>query len=39
MLDRIDQINGEAVAEIQSAGTSAALEELRIRHLGQIGRA
>jgi phenylalanyl-tRNA synthetase alpha chain len=35
MLDRIDQIHDEAVAEIQSAGTSAALEELRIRHLGR----
>jgi phenylalanyl-tRNA synthetase alpha chain len=35
MLDRIDQIHDEAVAEIESAGTSAALEELRIRHLGR----
>jgi phenylalanyl-tRNA synthetase alpha chain len=35
MLDRINQIHDEAVAEIESAGTSAALEELRIRHLGR----
>jgi phenylalanyl-tRNA synthetase alpha chain len=35
MLERIDQIHDEAVAEIESAGTSAALEELRIRHLGR----
>jgi phenylalanyl-tRNA synthetase alpha chain len=35
MLERIDQIHDEAVAEIQTAGTSAALEELRIRHLGR----
>jgi phenylalanyl-tRNA synthetase alpha chain len=35
MLDRINQIHDEAVAEIESAGTAAALEELRIRHLGR----
>src|SRR5215207_9245702 len=35
MLERIDQIHDAAVAEIQSAGTSAALEELRVRHLGR----
>jgi phenylalanyl-tRNA synthetase alpha chain len=35
MLDRIDQIHDEAVAEIESAGTAGALEELRIRHLGR----
>jgi phenylalanyl-tRNA synthetase alpha chain len=35
MLERIDRIHDEAVAEIESAGTSAALEELRIRHLGR----
>ena len=35
MLDRINAIHDEAVAEIEGAGTSAALEELRIRHLGR----
>jgi len=35
MLDRINQIHDEAVAEIESAGTAAALEELRVKHLGR----
>jgi phenylalanyl-tRNA synthetase alpha chain len=35
MLDRIDQIHDAAVAEIESAGTAASLEELRVRHLGR----
>jgi len=35
MLERINQIHDEAVAEIESADTAAALEELRIRHLGR----
>jgi phenylalanyl-tRNA synthetase alpha chain len=35
MLDRINQIHDGAVAEIEAADTAAALEELRIRHLGR----
>src|SRR5213078_624012 len=35
MLDRIDHIHDAAVAEIESAGTAAALEELRVKHLGR----
>ena len=35
MLDRIEQIHDAAVAEIASAGTTASLEELRVRHLGR----
>jgi phenylalanyl-tRNA synthetase alpha chain len=35
MLDRIDAIHDAAVAEIESAGTAAALEELRVKHLGR----
>jgi phenylalanyl-tRNA synthetase alpha chain len=35
MLERIDQIHDAAVAEIESAGTAAALEELRVKHLGR----
>src|SRR3954449_7470647 len=35
MLDRIEQIHDAAVAEIESAGTAASLEELRIKHLGR----
>jgi phenylalanyl-tRNA synthetase alpha chain len=35
MLDRINQIHDEAVAEIESAGTAASLEELRVKHLGR----
>jgi len=35
MLDRIEAIHDAAVAEIESAGTAASLEELRVRHLGR----
>jgi phenylalanyl-tRNA synthetase alpha chain len=35
MLDRIDAIHDAAVAEIQAAQTAAALEELRVKHLGR----
>src|SRR5205809_4611698 len=35
MLDRIEQIHAAAVAEIESAGTAASLEELRVKHLGR----
>jgi phenylalanyl-tRNA synthetase alpha chain len=35
MLDRINQIHDGAVGEIEAADTAAALEELRIRHLGR----
>jgi phenylalanyl-tRNA synthetase alpha chain len=35
MLDRIEQIHDAAVAEIESAGTAASLEELRVKHLGR----
>jgi phenylalanyl-tRNA synthetase alpha chain len=35
MLERIDQIHDAAVADIESAGTAAALEELRVKHLGR----
>jgi phenylalanyl-tRNA synthetase alpha chain len=35
MLDRIEAIHDAAVAEIESAGTAASLEELRIKHLGR----
>jgi phenylalanyl-tRNA synthetase alpha chain len=35
MLDRINEIHDGAVAEIEAADTAAALEELRIRHLGR----
>jgi phenylalanyl-tRNA synthetase alpha chain len=35
MLDRIDEIHAAAVAEIQAADTAAALEELRVKHLGR----
>src|SRR3954451_12247257 len=35
MLDRIEAIHDAAVAEIDSAGTAAELEELRVRHLGR----
>jgi phenylalanyl-tRNA synthetase alpha chain len=35
MLDRIEQIHDDAVAEIQSAGSAASLEELRVKHLGR----
>jgi len=35
MLDGIEAIHDAAVAEIESAGTAASLEELRVRHLGR----
>jgi phenylalanyl-tRNA synthetase alpha chain len=35
MLDRIEAIHAAAVAEIESAGTAASLEELRVKHLGR----
>src|SRR5438045_6061264 len=35
MVDRIEQIHAAAVAEIESAGTAASLEELRVKHLGR----
>jgi phenylalanyl-tRNA synthetase alpha chain len=35
MLERIEEIRGEAAAAIAAAGSSAALEELRVRHLGR----
>jgi phenylalanyl-tRNA synthetase alpha chain len=35
MLERIDQIHDAAVAEIAAADTAAALEELRVKHLGR----
>jgi phenylalanyl-tRNA synthetase alpha chain len=35
MLDWIEAIHDAAVAEIESAGTAASLEELRVKHLGR----
>ncbi len=35
MLERIDEIRGEAAAAIGAADSSAALEELRVRYLGR----
>jgi phenylalanyl-tRNA synthetase alpha chain len=35
MIDRIEQLRGEAESEISSASTSEALEELRVRYLGR----
>src|SRR3954447_16891526 len=35
MLERIEEIRGEAAAAIGAAGTSAELEELRVRYLGR----
>lgn len=35
MLERIEEIRGEASAAIAGAGSSAALEELRVRYLGR----
>lgn len=35
MLERIEKIRGEAAAAIEAAGSSAELEELRVRHLGR----
>src|SRR6187551_723197 len=35
MLERIEEIRGEAVEAIEGAGNSAELEELRVRYLGR----
>ena len=35
MLERIEEIRGEATAAIEGAGSSAELEELRVRYLGR----
>jgi phenylalanyl-tRNA synthetase alpha chain len=35
MLERIEEIRGEATAAIAAAGSSAELEELRVRYLGR----
>ena len=35
MLERIEEIRGEAAAAIEVAGSSAELEELRVRYLGR----
>ncbi len=35
MLERIEEIRSEAAAAIEAAGSSAELEELRVRHLGR----
>jgi len=35
MLERIEEIRAEAVAAIEGAGSSAELEELRVRYLGR----
>jgi phenylalanyl-tRNA synthetase alpha chain len=35
MLERIEEIRGEAMATISAAGSSAELEELRVRYLGR----
>jgi phenylalanyl-tRNA synthetase alpha chain len=35
MLERIEEIRAEAAAAIEGAGSSAELEELRVRHLGR----
>jgi phenylalanyl-tRNA synthetase alpha chain len=35
MLERIEEIRGEAAGAIGAAGSSAALEELRVRYLGR----
>jgi phenylalanyl-tRNA synthetase alpha chain len=35
MLDRIEEIRGEATAAIGAAGSTAELEELRVRYLGR----
>jgi phenylalanyl-tRNA synthetase alpha chain len=35
MLERIEEIRGEAATAIRAAGSSAALEELRVRYLGR----
>jgi phenylalanyl-tRNA synthetase alpha chain len=35
MLERIEEIRGEAAAAIEGAGSSAELEDLRVRYLGR----
>jgi phenylalanyl-tRNA synthetase alpha chain len=35
MLERIEELKGEGAAAIEAASTTAALEELRVRHLGR----
>ena len=35
MLDRIEQLRGEAEAQIAAAGSTAELEDARVRHLGR----
>ena len=35
MLERIEEIRGEAAAAIGAASSSAELEELRVRYLGR----
>src|SRR3954466_15987399 len=35
MLDRIAELRAQAEAEITEAGTSAAIEEARVKHLGR----
>ena len=35
MIERIEQLRGQAAAEIAGAETTGALEELRVRHLGR----
>jgi phenylalanyl-tRNA synthetase alpha chain len=35
MLERIEEIRGEAAAAIEAAGSSAALEDLRVHYLGR----
>ena len=35
MLERIEEIRAEAAAAIEAAGSSAELEQLRVRHLGR----
>ena len=35
MLERIDAIHDEATGAIEAAGTTAELEELRVRYLGR----
>ena len=35
MLERIEEIRSEAAAAIEAAGSSAELEELRVRYLGR----
>ena len=35
MIERVEQLRGEAEAEISAAGSAEALQELRVRHLGR----